>query len=227
MITLACLDYRYDFYLPDYNYIIETHGNQHYSEHGFGLFYDEARTLSEEIQNDIDKQNLAISLGYNYTILDCRKSELNYIKNSVLNSEISKLFNNLCNLDWDKFHINSLKSKLIYVCELYNDNCSIEKICLINGISRDSCMSYLRKGTSYGLCKYSGIQNREKTLNRIHENTKKTIRCITTGEIFDSLTAAVEKYGFSISLLSAHLKGRRSRAGVDPITKQDLIWEFV
>lgn len=219
--------YKYDFYLIDYNYIIEAHGNQHYSEHGFNLIDDSARTLNEEQENDLNKMNLAISLGYQYIVLDCRKSEINYIKKSVLESELSKLFNNIRNIDWDKIHINSLKSKLVYICELYNENYTIEEICALNGISRNACMDYLRKGTESSLCKYSGIINRDKALNSIHENTKISIRCKTTNEIFDSLTSAVNKYGFSISLLSAHLKGKRRRAGVDPITGQDLIWEFV
>lgn len=219
--------YRYDFYLIDYNYIIEVHGNQHYNEHGFGMICEDARTLKEEQQNDIDKKNLAISLGYKYVVLDCRKSELGYIKGSVLNSELIKLFDNINDLDWDKIHINSLKSRSVYICELYNDSFSINEICLITGITYDSCISYLRKGAACGLCNYSGIENRIKALDKIHENTKKKIRCITTGEIFDSITSAVNKYDFSMSLLSAHLNGRRRRAGVDPVTKQDMIWEFV
>ena len=66
-----------------------------------------------------------------------------------------------------------------------------------------------------------------KVLKKNQENTKKAVRCITTKEIFDSITSAVKKYGFSMSLLSGHLNGRKRRAGVDPVTGQDLIWEFV
>ena len=76
--------YKYDFYLIDYNYIIEAHGNQHYDEHGFGSFFEGAKTLNEEIENDENKKKLAISKGYNYIILDCRKSEFNYIKESCI-----------------------------------------------------------------------------------------------------------------------------------------------
>ena len=218
--------YRYDFYLFDYNYIIEVHGNQHYDEHGFGSFYENARTLKEEIQNDINKRNLAMLNGYNYIILDCRKSELNYIKNSVLNSELVSLFKNISDLDWDKIHINSLKSRLVYICELYNDGFLIDEICLMNGITHNSCIASLRRGTVYGLCDYSGIEKLNKTLDKIHKNTKKPVYCITTGEFFDSITSASKKYGFSPSLLSAHLSGKKRRAGVNPITKQNLIWEF-
>ena len=74
-----CNKYRYDFYLPTYNSIIEVHGEQHYRHTGF------KRTVKEEQENDRLKKELALNNGIdNYIIIDCRKSEINYIKNNIL-----------------------------------------------------------------------------------------------------------------------------------------------
>ena len=89
-----------------------------------------------------------------------------------MNSKLVTLFDNIIDLDWDKININSLKSRLIYICELFNDNVPIDEICFMNGITYDSCTSYLRKGTAYGLCNYSGNENRNKVLKK---NEKRSI----------------------------------------------------
>lgn len=79
---------RYDFYLPYYNCIIEVHGEQHYKETR-GKF---SRTLQEEQENDKYKKDVAIANGIsNYITLDCSKSSVNFISNSILNSEIKSM----------------------------------------------------------------------------------------------------------------------------------------
>ena len=46
------------FYLPKYNCIIETHGLQHYEESSMT-----SRSLQEEIDNDLFKQEMALKNG--------------------------------------------------------------------------------------------------------------------------------------------------------------------
>ena len=57
-----CENKRYDFYfkLNEEEYIIETHGGQHYKK-GFSNYG--GRTLKEEQQNDKDKYELVINNG--------------------------------------------------------------------------------------------------------------------------------------------------------------------
>lgn len=70
--------YRYDFYLPTYNCIIETHGCQHYKRTKLI-----GRTLEEEQQNDINKKKLAVENGIeHYFEVDCRESSVQWILNS-------------------------------------------------------------------------------------------------------------------------------------------------
>ena len=102
---------RYDFYLKDYNYIIETHGKQHYTQYGFKSLG--GKTLEEEQENDEYKKQLALKNNIdNYIILDCRKSELKWIKNSILNSDLNNIFN-LNEVDWLKCEQNALGNPII------------------------------------------------------------------------------------------------------------------
>ena len=83
---------RYDFYLPDYNAIIEVHGEQHYRYTGRG------RSLKEEQENDKFKEELALKNGIkHYIVIDCRKSDSQYIKSNLFNSELNELFDSLLN----------------------------------------------------------------------------------------------------------------------------------
>lgn len=110
-----CGDYRYDFYLPDYNCIIETHGKQHY-ENSTGSW----TKLKDQRKNDSIKKKVAIDNGIkHYIVLDCRESEMNWIKNSIENSEIKNILNiDLTKIDWDKIDYDSLKSDVLEVCKL-------------------------------------------------------------------------------------------------------------
>ena len=153
---------RYDFYF-EYNnkfVIIECHGEQHYEEQKRG------RTLKEEQDNDKLKEQLAYKNGINnYIILDCRISELKQIKNSILNSELSEIFN-LNNIDWlkcEEFAINFNKVK--EVCDYWNNKNEEDTIINISkklNLSRDMIKRYLKKGDTLGWCNYNGKEEMKK-----------------------------------------------------------------
>lgn len=56
--------FRYDFYVPDYNLIIEYHGEPHYKEVAF--FHD---TLEQRQEHDRIKEKEARENGFNYLII--------------------------------------------------------------------------------------------------------------------------------------------------------------
>ena len=87
---------RYDFYVPILNCIIEAHGMQHYKDSSWS-------TVQFQQENDALKENLALSNGIvNYIQLDCRTSNMEYIKQSILsNGKMNELFD-LMKIDWDK-----------------------------------------------------------------------------------------------------------------------------
>lgn len=101
---------RYDFYLTDHNIIIETHGNQHYTRYGFKSLG--GKTLEEEQENDEFKKTLALENKINdYIVIDCRKSELEWIKRSILNSNIGELFD-LSKVNWNRCEQKALENPI-------------------------------------------------------------------------------------------------------------------
>lgn len=146
--------YLYDFYLPDYNIIIETHGKQHYDNINIWQV-----SFEEEIENDAIKKSLALKNGiYKYIELDCQRSVLSYIKNSVMLSILPQILNFKENdIDWNLCNEKSTSNIVKNVCEFYEIN--KYKMLIIDmakkfGISRDSIRNYLLRGNELGWCHY-------------------------------------------------------------------------
>lgn len=198
-------DKRYDFYLPDYNMIIETHGRQHYEK--AGGFY---KTLEEEQENDRFKKELALNNGIsNYIVIDCRKSELEWIKNSILNSELNEIFD-LNNVDWEKIDLLSLSSNIIKeVCDCWNNKQEWETtrhLAKYFNLNQGVVISYLNKGASLNLCSYNPYEQTLKTAYNIAGHNKKTVEIFKDGislGIFES-TSELERQSeevFGVKLL--------------------------
>ena len=79
---------RYDDYLQDYNIIIENHGAQHYIQTSIpGV------QLEDVIKNDEIKYHMALQNGIKeYIVLDCRKSTVQWIKSSIMESKLPEIF---------------------------------------------------------------------------------------------------------------------------------------
>ena len=73
----------------------------------------------------------------------------------------------------------------------------------------------------------------DERLNNIFERKRlsnaKSIKCVTTGEVFDSMKSACEKYRMDPSSLSGHLNKRRylNGCGRHPTTNELLKWERI
>ncbi|WP_026566612.1 hypothetical protein [Bacillus sp. UNC41MFS5] len=155
---------RYDFFIGDKNMIIEAHGSQHYQETTRG------RSLKEEQENDLLKYKNAISNGIdNYIVLDCRESEMGYVKNSILNSELNGTFD-LSSIDWEACHKNSLTSFAYESWKLYEEGLSLMDISNKLGIGNASIRKYLKQGAKVGMCSYTTenwYEKREKPILQI------------------------------------------------------------
>ena len=147
-----CDKYRYDFYLPDYNCIIETNGIQHYEESTLTK-----RTLFEEQQNDRFKKKLALENGINdYFTINCSISSSQYIINNIKeNCTLSSILN-IDNIDINQCEMDSLKNKVYEVCQIKNKNptYSTSDIGKIVNLERSTVKKYLKIGTSINLCNY-------------------------------------------------------------------------
>ena len=154
---------EYDFYLQKYNIIIEAHGGQHYNG---GFEYLGGKTLKEEQENDKYKEELAVKNGINqYIVIDCRKSEPEWIKNNIMNSKLNELFD-LSKIDWLKAHEFAINSNIVKdVCDYWNNKEEWETtttLAEVFGLSRRTILEYLKKGTKLGWCEYN--PQKEKSL---------------------------------------------------------------
>lgn len=175
---------RYDFYLKDYNTIIECHGIQHYeSNHTFSNCG--ARTLQEEQENDKFKKEIALQNSiYNYIILDCRESNMKQIKNSILNSELNNLFD-LNSIDWIKCEEFALSNKVKEVCDYWNNKEEWETTTdLANkfDLNISTIRRYLKKGTKLGWCDYNSKNEMKKVNIKAGKSSAKV--CSKPIEIF-------------------------------------------
>lgn len=155
-------DKRYDFYIKGFNMIIETHGEQHYKDSFKSVG---GRNSKEEQQNDKYKRNAALKNEIEYYIeLDCSKSNLDYIKNSVLNSELNNLLN-LSDVDWGMCAEFANKNIVKEVCNYWNnrkENESTTDLAKYFKLSVGGIRLYLIKGTKLGWCNYDSKEEIEK-----------------------------------------------------------------
>ena len=158
---------RYDFYIPKFNMIIEAHGGQHYDK---GFKSIGGRTFEEEQANDKYKKDIALANGIkHYVELDCRNSNLEWIKNSILNSELAKLFD-LSKISWNKCAEFANKNIVKEVCNYWNnrkENETISDLVKMFKLEKNTIAKYLKKGTKLGWCTYDYKEEMRK------RNTKK------------------------------------------------------
>lgn len=142
--------YRYDFYIKDLNIIIEVNGSQHYKEATRG------RSLEEEQRNDKLKRELALNNDIeHYIVIDCRKSEIKYIMDSIIHNEsFSSLFN-VNEIDWKEVLNDSQSEVMNEIIKLYNINKNISNIAKEIHVGREKVRDYLKLANDLGLIEYN------------------------------------------------------------------------
>ena len=206
---------RYDFYIPSLGIIIETHGEQHYKQTN----RKNTRSLEEEQANDQYKYEMAIANGIkpeNYIVIDCRKSDFEFIKNNTLNSKLNEVFN-LNNITWTD--LNIAPSKFTEeVWKYWNNNLGVMEISRITKLSKRAVLSYLKLGSSLDKCNYD-------TKNRYNKMSKSVLKINRDGKIlteYNSLKEASENTQFSI-LKYPFSKNTKSSSQFIYVYKDDFI----
>lgn len=132
---------RFDFYLQEYNIIIEMDGKFHY-------IHNELSGQSAEESQKIDKykDEKAKENGINVIRINCYNSEFEFIKDNILN-ELSSVFN-LNKIDWNEVKEYSISNFLKRACDIKREypNYSTEYIGNILGLSSTTISNYLKKG---------------------------------------------------------------------------------
>jgi len=219
-----CNNFRYDFYIDELNCIIETHGLQHYEETKNNWY-----NLREIQENDKIKEQLARDNNINnYIVLDCRESDLKWIKNSIMNSELPKLLNfKEEDIDWLKCHEYACSSLVKITCDYWNDGLkNTLQIANILKLNQHTIIIYLKQGAKIGWCDYDPKEEMLKIGRKIGVILSKKVICLTTNEIFNSITEASNKYNICFSSISECCRYERKSAGKYPVTGKKLYWMY-
>lgn len=153
--------YRYDFMIDD-NIIVETNGMQHYKDSSGSTF---TKTLEEEKANDKNKEELAIKNGIKYYIsVDCRYSDGEYIKNSILNSKLNELYD-LKGIDWVKCleATNTVLLELVQRVKLIYPDAGTSFVANELNISKGIVRKLLKKGASLNMFHYNPKEEMRKS----------------------------------------------------------------
>lgn len=190
---------RYDFVVKinDDIIIIENHGMQHYEEINFF-----ERDYKTEHENDMFKYNLAINNNiqkHNYIILDCRYSNIDWIKKSIMSSRLPDIFRFSENdIDWKKCELSTKRNLIQSASDIWqNGTHNVSKIGKAIGVSTETARRMLKVGSKCGLCDYG-------------TNVKKPILCLDNGYVFS----------YSVSLMNNSKKVFGQEFSQDYISKQ-------
>lgn len=205
--------YRYDFYLPDYNMIIETHGAQHYYE-SFGVF-GSSKSLKEIQKNDKLKKQLALENGIDkYIIIDARSSQKEWLKNEVKKSLVCF---DLSHIDYKKCMEFALRTRVKEICNDYNNS----DLCIVELADKYSLHSttirkYLKQGTELNWCNYNTKEEvfRSRKINKKCRKLKayKDNECLGefnsvisfTEHVFDKYHVKISPAAFASVCLGKH-----------------------
>lgn len=201
-----CGKYRYDFFIPSINAIIELHGRQHFQR---GIYN---RTFMEIKNIDKKKKRLALSNGIkNYCVIPFVRSEKNEMIETLINHEVIDLLgiqreNLIANLE--KCYERILGNRMIDICEYYNSHPDLSAVNIGKrlGISSPTVLKALHDGTDLGLCSYDGQKRLRETQNRNTAERSMPIEIICPdGEIlkFNSIKETYREsktlFGFQLS----------------------------
>lgn len=186
----------YDLYIGSKNLIIENHGKGHYSQYGF--ISVGGRSLQEEQLNDEYKKTMALKHGIkHYVILDCYESNLNYIKNSIMNSELAELLSiNENNINWNECDMYASKSLFKSICEYFNNNneMSTENIGVVFGITKQTVITYLKHGAVLGWCNYNPKEKMMSNGAKNGSNRSREILFFDKGAVYKNARILNEEY---------------------------------
>lgn len=208
-------DKRYDFYIPAFELLIETHGEGHY----FNAFESlGGRSLQEEQENDLLKYDLAIQNGIkseNYIVVDCRYSEFEWLKENYIKQ--LECYFDLSNVDWLKIWEDcqsSLMPKVWNAWNNKNDEDTTVDIGRLFGLNRVTISRYLKCGNILGLCQYNGREENRKAAMKVGKlNSIKVNQYTLESELiktFNSITEASKELNICNSSISQCCREKES-----------------
>lgn len=188
---------KYDDYIEydGLKIITEQHGIQHYER----KINKNAKSVEEEQENDKLKYNLVIKNGIDkYIVLDCRESTKEYIKSSIINSELFSILNiSPENINFDECDKFASSNMVKQICNYRNEHpdMTMKEIAPLFHVCHDTIRRWVKKGAKLGWCTYEIFDDLKLRYQRedIPVNNR-PIHCITTDTYHRSATKFVEYY---------------------------------
>lgn len=189
----------YDFYLPDYSMIIETHGKQHYEA---VTTWHHILSFEERQHIDETKRQMAIQNGIrHYIIIDCRKSSAQWIKQNILASALPIVLNfTNDNVDWHHVEECSIANLPRQVCQYKNDHpmALMSEVASKFHIDPNTVRIYWNQGHRLGWCHNNSRENR--WIGSFHRNTHYEIN----GHLFYNVEDITHR---SLEILGEQVRG--------------------
>jgi hypothetical protein len=206
--------YRYDFYIPSHNLIIEMQGRQHYED------WNRMNSNFEDVRhNDELKLKFALSYGVEkYICIDARCSDIGYISSRIKLSELNDLFD-LSYIDWKQCGYYASGSLVHTTARLYNDGYDTDEIATQLNVSTSTVCSWLKKATELDLCtwiKSNGFLS-----------DKHTVILLNTKEQFNSIGEGSRMYNVPIQNITQTCQKKRAYAGLHPETGEPMVWRYI
>lgn len=201
--------YRFDFYLPEYNLIIEIHGEQHYkvNENSVWTSLDTTKNRDKIKKEYCNKKNIK------YVVIDNRKNNIESIIKGIQDSDISYIF------------INKNKNDIIKYSGDNLDSYDVKNIIkdFQNGMKYIDMQNKYQ--LSYGIIRYT-LKKYNVYKKRNNYNGVRKVRCINNNKTFDSIKDAKD-WALESTNIAMCCRGERNSAGKHPVTGERLRWEYV
>ena len=203
-------------------YILEMDGGWHKIDNRMS-----GQTTEQSLIIDDYKDKMAKKHDIEVIRINCEKSELEFIKQNIVCSQLNELFD-LSKINWLKAEEFALSNFVRQACEYKKNNVNMTttQIGKIMRLDRHTILSYLKRGTKLGWCDYN-VENemvlvKENRINNCKKSLSKPISMFKDGiwlRDFESITEcskrSEELFGVKLYDGNIHkvLKGKRSHHG--------------
>ena len=149
---------RFDMFIEDLNgnpYLIEMDGGYHGDIKKKHSPKEMVFVSAKQLLADYMKEQIAESLGLPLIRVDCYKSDVKYIKNSLYNSDVAKIIN-LDLIDWDKIARVCSSSLMADICKYKAEHkdATATEVAELFDVTPSTVRNYWHNGTELGMCEY-------------------------------------------------------------------------
>ena len=168
-------------------YILEMDGKWHIEDNNMS---GQSKEKSKAIDNHKDK--LAREHNIEVIRIDCKISELEFIKQNMLNSKLNELFD-LSIIDWlkcEEFALSNL-CKIAWDYKRNNPKITTKEIGNIIGVHQATVGRYLKIGTKLKKCNYNPEEEHKLNTKNAIKSTSKKVEVFKNGKskgVFNSIS---------------------------------------